>query len=273
MRSTARNSGKTTSRNSNAYRRRDGAGLKNRLTAAAIPVFAALTWVVLVGGISFGLLYSYRWVTRSPIFTLREIDLRGNTYLSRDEVIAGAGLEVGQNVLALNIARVQSRLTENPWVASARVKRVLPDRLILTLAEREAAFWVRSGTDLFYADRFGEPIGPVEPDKFISLPFLVVEGGDRGESQALDDLIRQLQGRRFPFSDRDVAWVKVASTGMVSIFLEAHSMLVILDGREVRQAAAHVHRVWMDLLARNELSRARMITVFGGRAWVEFSSG
>ena len=88
MRSTVRKSGKTTSRSVNAYRRRDGAGVKGHLKAAAVPVLAALTWVVLVGGISFGLLYSYRWVTRSPVFSLREVELRGNNYLSRDEVIA-----------------------------------------------------------------------------------------------------------------------------------------------------------------------------------------
>lgn len=50
-------------------------------------------------------------------------------------------------------------------------------------------------------------------------------------------------------------------------------MLIMLDAREVRQAASNVRRVWMDLQARNELSRTRMITVFGERVWVEFTSG
>lgn len=247
--------------------------MKRTLKAVFVPIFAALTWVVLVGGITFILLYSYRWVTRSSFFSLQEIVLNGNHYLSHDEVVARAGLDIGQNVLGLNIARVQAHLTEDPWVKSARVKRVLPDTLILTVREREAVFWVRSGTDLFYADRAGQAIGPVVPDKFISLPFLQMESDVEEDRQVLEHFVGELQRRKFPFSDRDVAWVRMDPAGSISLFLEHNSLTIVLGSRELDQAAAYVNRVWMDLHTRNELGRTRMISVLGDRVWVEFSSG
>lgn len=273
MKGIVRKNDRAAARRSNTYRKGNNDGMKGRLKTFLIPVLAALVWVGMVGGITLGLLYSYRWVTRSPFFSMQQIILHGNHYLEHDEVISRAGLRTGQNVLDLNIARIQLRLTEDPWVESARVKRVLPDTLILTVREREAVFWIRSGTDLFYADRRGRKIGPVVPEKFISLPFLHMESDTGPERQALEFFVRRLQGKSFPFSDRDVAWVRVAPSGAVSLFLERNAMTVVLDCRDFDLAAAHVSRVWKDLRARNELSRTRVITVMGDRAWVEFASG
>jgi cell division protein FtsQ len=271
MKATFRKTGRSTSRRSNSYK--DGAGAKSRVLAALMPVFAALAWMLMVGSISLGLLYSYRWMTRSPFFSLETITVQGNHYLGDAEVAARAGLHKGQNVLELNIAGIQARLTADPWVETARIRRVLPGTLILTLREREAAFWVRSGNALYYADSRGERIGPVTAGKFISLPFLVMESGDERDRQTLAELVRQLQGRHLPFSDREVAWVQLGPGGGLSLFLEDQAMEVVLDGGNLPVATAQLRRVWKDLRARNELGRVRGLSVMGDKAWVELASG
>ncbi len=271
MKGSFRKTAKPNARRSNNSGRSGGTGLGSRLLAVSLPICAALGWVVMVGCITVGLLYSYRWVTRTPLFGLEEIFVKGNHYLEDEEVVSRAGLEPGQNVLGLNIARIQARLTKEPWVEAVRIKRELPDTLILTIREREASFWIRSGTSLFYADSRGERISPVTPGKFISLPFLVLEEENERNQKILAELVRQLQGRLLPFSDREVAWVRMGSGDLVTLFLE-EGMKIVLDGEHLPLSGARLKRVWADLRAKNELSRVRTVSVLGSKAWVELIS-
>jgi hypothetical protein len=68
---------------------------------------------------------------------------------------------VGRNLLRLPLSEVRLRLAANPWIASAEVAKELPDRLRVTVAERQPAVLLRIGEALLYADAAGRPIAPV----------------------------------------------------------------------------------------------------------------
>src|SRR5712691_9668764 len=92
------------------------------------------------------------WITRSPIFTMRELRVSGTTHLTQSQVARIAGLSTGANVLWLSPSRVERLLEHDPWIASATVERSLPGTVTISIRERHAVAVAMPGSWLISAD-------------------------------------------------------------------------------------------------------------------------
>ena len=72
----------------------------------------------------------------SPIFEVREVLVRGNLFLSEEEVIAAADIGLGVNVFKLKMADITSNLKQLPLIKEAQVARSLPSSVVITVVER-----------------------------------------------------------------------------------------------------------------------------------------
>jgi cell division protein FtsQ len=88
--------------------------------------------LLLVGGLWTG----YSRVMASEKLKVGRVDVRGSHFLSEGEVREMLGPAVGENILALDIDDLKSRLRASPWVADATVRRALPDTLEVEIQER-----------------------------------------------------------------------------------------------------------------------------------------
>ncbi|MBM4321893.1 MAG: FtsQ-type POTRA domain-containing protein, partial [Deltaproteobacteria bacterium] len=96
--------------------------------------------IVMVAGLLGGVVWSvYRFVTTTPYFQLRRLELSGLQQLREEEVREWAGLSERTHLLALDPLEVARRLKQQPWVADARAERYLPDRLVVHIVERKPA--------------------------------------------------------------------------------------------------------------------------------------
>lgn len=99
----------------------------------------AILAVRLAGGllVAAALLWNgYARVMASSRLKVARLDVRGNRFLSVGEVRELLGPAVGENILRLDISTLNARLAASPWVAGARVGRVLPDVLLVEVEER-----------------------------------------------------------------------------------------------------------------------------------------
>jgi cell division protein FtsQ len=80
---------------------------------------------------------AYAAVTRSDYFKIESVVVEGHSRLSRMSVIAQAGLEPGQNLLAVNLHLVHKRLLSHDWIADAQVSREIPDTLSIHIREHQ----------------------------------------------------------------------------------------------------------------------------------------
>lgn len=80
----------------------------------------------------------YDVFTQSPYFAASFIDVQGADKLSRQEILETADLAPGVNILAVSLDRVRDSLEGHPWIAKARVSRHMPDRITISIKEREA---------------------------------------------------------------------------------------------------------------------------------------
>ena len=79
-----------------------------------------------------------RLVYENPAFAIQQVDVQTDGVISPDQLRRWAGVKVGVNLLALDLAKVKRDLELVPLVATVSVERVLPRTLRIRVTEREA---------------------------------------------------------------------------------------------------------------------------------------
>jgi cell division protein FtsQ len=119
-------------------------------------------------------------------FRISSIALAGQKHLSREEILASAGITERTSLLFLDASDVRAQLKANPWIAEATVLKLYPGRLHIAITERDAfALWQKDGkVSVISSD--GAVLEPYR-DTFSSLPLVVGAGA---ETRAKDFLAR-----------------------------------------------------------------------------------
>ena len=104
------------------------------------------------------------------------VSLSGQRQVSREEIFAAAGVTDRSSLLFLDVADARARLEAIPWIAEATVRKLYPDRLQITITEREAfALWQQQGkVHVIAAD--GTVLGTKVEPRLATLPFVVGNG-------------------------------------------------------------------------------------------------
>jgi cell division septal protein FtsQ len=99
-------------------------------------------------------------LARSERFAIERVEVRGQARLREDEVVAASGVALGDNLFALDPARVERQLEDHGWIARAAVARRWPRGLELTVTERVARAVVATRDGLRYVDSDGRAFAP-----------------------------------------------------------------------------------------------------------------
>ncbi|HXT20505.1 MAG TPA: FtsQ-type POTRA domain-containing protein [Thermoanaerobaculia bacterium] len=134
-------------------KRRRKSGMAGLLAGAAL---RALLVVALPVGVVVWLLYS-------PYFLIREVKVDGGARVSAAWMQENLQPLVGRHVLAVSLDGVRRRLSTHPWVASVELRRELPDRLRVSVVERQPVALLAEKTGLSFLDGEGLAIAPVPP--------------------------------------------------------------------------------------------------------------
>ncbi len=109
-------------------------------------------------------------------FRITSIALSGEKHLGVAEIAAAAGITERASLLFLDVDDARARLKADPWIAEATVRKLFPDRLAVSITEREPfALWQMEGrVSVIAAD--GTVLGPLRDPVFASLPLVVGRG-------------------------------------------------------------------------------------------------
>jgi len=112
-------------------------------------------------------------------FRIAAISLTGPKEVSREEILTTAGVTGRASLLFLDAAAARTRLLANPWIADAAVLKLYPDRLQITITERQAfALWQKDGrVSVIAAD--GTVLEPFVENRYLGLPLVVGRGAQR----------------------------------------------------------------------------------------------
>jgi cell division protein FtsQ len=101
---------------------------------------------------------SVRYVLYSPQMMLLkpdQIDVSGNHIVGREEVQKLFAYDRNRSVLRIPLDKRRSEIEELPWVESASVQRILPNRLRILITERTPIAFCRNGSELVLIDAHG----------------------------------------------------------------------------------------------------------------------
>jgi len=128
---------------------------------------------------------------------LESITISGIAQMSAREVLSAAGLDSKLSLPFLDVNDLRERLERVPMVASATVRKLYPNELVITLTEREPyAIWQNNG-ELFVIAADGTVIDLMQDERYLDLPFVVGENANVRSKEyfALLDAAGTLKGR------------------------------------------------------------------------------
>ena len=157
-------------------------------------------------------LYATRFLLYSPQMLLlkpEQIEVNGNHIVSREAVLQQFLHDRNRSVLRIALDVRRSQLEQIPWVESASVQRILPNRIRVELTERTPVAFARNGNELALIDAHGVILDrPRDED----LHFPIVSG-------VSEDLPREQREKRMQIYQefmKDVDLVRAGSSDRVS---------------------------------------------------------
>lgn len=147
------------------------------LAKRGLPVYLVTLGLGAAGG---GVYWGTTWATHSPRFAVAHIDMNGADKQDEAELDRAISPAMGGNLFLTDTKAVARELGELPWIDSAEVSRQLPNRLIVTVKEHQAAAIVALES-LYLADDEGNPFKRAAIDRGEGEGLVVITGLSRDD--------------------------------------------------------------------------------------------
>jgi hypothetical protein len=220
------------------------------------------------------LLATYFALVLGPFFKVREVGVEGATYVSRLELLKAADIGSDTSLLSLSVSKATEGVRELPWVISAKVERLPPHSVRITITERRPA-WLAVADEggVFYLDEAMRPFAPARSDHEANLP--VVSGLTRADLVKPDEEILELLDTAqhmyasLPMATAtalgDLSEIHLDRVWGLSVVFNNLPATVRLGFAGFETRWARLAKVVLDLKARGELMRAILIDLDNDR--------
>lgn len=112
-------------------------------------------------------------------FGVERVTISGIAQLAESEILAAAGITAKTALPFVHVGEARARLEGVPLIASASVRKLYPNELVVALVEREPhALWQHNG-ELFVIAADGAVIDQMRDARFVNLPLVVGEEANR----------------------------------------------------------------------------------------------
>jgi cell division protein FtsQ len=147
-------------------------------TAGRIKIAAIVLGATVIFGAAASVAYGYgahSW--RFRIESSDDLDITGSENVTRRQVLDVMGGDIGRNIFFVPLDQRKHQLEEIPWVESADVMRLLPNKLRVTIQERTPVAFVQLGGKIALIDAHGVAMElPAGRAKQYSFPVIVGMG-------------------------------------------------------------------------------------------------
>jgi cell division protein FtsQ len=197
-----------------------------RKAAARLKIAAIIAAVFSVIVFCVSVVYGYgthSW--RFRIESSDKVEIAGIENVPRRQVLDVMGGDIGRNIFFVPLTDRKKQLERIPWVESAAIMRLLPDRIGINIQERTPVAFVRIGSRIALIDRNGV-VMEMPPGKAKQYSFPVITG--MGESEPVstrsvrmktyESLVRELDSEGAHYS-QDLSEVELSDLEDVKIMV------------------------------------------------------
>ncbi|WP_375623458.1 MULTISPECIES: cell division protein FtsQ/DivIB [unclassified Bartonella] len=109
-------------------------------------------------------------------FVVVDVDISGNKRLAKQDILKILELDVAPSIFTFDVERARALLEKQPWIQSANVQKIYPNRMRVSIVEREPyAIWQHEGM-VDIVDNTGRVIVPFKGKIVRNLPLVVGQG-------------------------------------------------------------------------------------------------
>ena len=117
---------------------------------------------------TFPLLLGY--TSNHRYFAVREVVVVGTERLDESQVQRWMGLLEGRSIWSASPQTLETELAQQPAIAAAEVRRLLPDRFHVSIVEESPRALLRAGSDFYHVSKHAEIIASVaRPDALLPI--------------------------------------------------------------------------------------------------------
>jgi cell division protein FtsQ len=111
-------------------------------------------------------------------FRIAGVAFAGQKNVNREEILARAGISGTSSLLFFDVADARTRLMEDPRIADATILKLYPDRVQITIREREPFAMWQKDKRVTVISGDGAVLEQYVSRSFVDLPFVVGKGAD-----------------------------------------------------------------------------------------------
>ena len=120
---------------------------RKRLRMIRIIVYSILFLIILSAILSF--------VFFSGVFAIKDITVLNNNKVDSDTVIKESGIKLGENIFLVKESKVRESLRSLPYIENISLKKVIPNRIGITIEERSPSYLIKSNDNYYSIDNNG----------------------------------------------------------------------------------------------------------------------
>lgn len=141
---------------------------------------------------AYGMVLSGAWrtavdaVTAGMGFSIASIEIRGLSEADSTEISDRIDVTQTSSLLMVDVEKARQRIAEIPWISDVQVKKLYPNRIVVTLSERRPfALWQDDGK-VRVVDRTGAVMSEVVETRNAGLPLIVGAGANTRVGEAVE---------------------------------------------------------------------------------------
>lgn len=135
--------------------------------------------IALIAGITTGGRLGWQLLAKSGALSVKKIEVTGCVRALEPDVLAYAGVKLGDAMMAIDLDDTAMSLRRHPWVAQATVKRRMPDKVTIDIVEHEPAMIAALNSETsakqlepYIANTNGELVKRLSSEDQVELPMV-----------------------------------------------------------------------------------------------------
>ena len=115
---------------------------------AILKIVKVLTLIIVIIGVSI-------YVALSPLFNIKEINVTGNSKLSKEEIISLSELKTDENTFKVSKKNIKNKVKANAYIENVKIRRKWPDKVEIIVVERVATYMIPFANSYIYINNQG----------------------------------------------------------------------------------------------------------------------
>ena len=186
------------------------------------------------------------WLNAQEMFVLKNIDVEGNRFVKKSEVLDLLNLDTSRSLFDYNLRQIAQQVSMHPFIKDASVSRRLPDNLIIRISEKEPIA-ILNQSELSLVDENGEQLPEFNSVELLDYPIisnLVLADEQNGGKEVMEVLrfLRQTREHNFVLYSQ-ISEISFSKNLGVYFYLTENAITVIVGKDRFAQKAANLLQV------------------------------